>query len=922
MTESIDATRPVLSVNVADRPAQTVPDAEITNGLNVAEASDLTVRPDRDALVVKNDDGSFFVLDIPSDAVLTGLRPGARVSVVHPDTGAALQGGIFRYTDNPGLSERYPALAADVAIGGKKSPAEMRRIGSPEEALPLASPFTDTLVVESDGALYEITLNNEFEDLAAGQAVDVTYVPLGAREPVRFSGIVASFDDTAKKENYAFSGPVRFAMVNADGSAIDPGSPAYDEFAAALEKESPLRQGEKYSRNEMRRRLKRLAKALENDAFLVTPNLAWAESGVSVSVSLTVVAPIGACRLKLVPSSDTPPEWIATRTDATSVDRLGRTLNGILQDSVPLSAAAWKKAQIEIRQYSRKNTDWDVDPHIGLSPEGGALVICVVTPEAKGFAAVIDGNAVTSEDVETPWHLPESVPVSRLKTHGGDFFAALSRRYAERGEVLVSTREGQVEPVIPEYSKVGGTWQLTAHGGDSLLTAKMPRFVRFDPPTDADGKPRGPRPDEWLAMFSDPDFPGLYTTAAIAAGLKNLTRWYDERGYRLVGGHLNCEIGGDGNLHVRAELYRLAKDITLIPEGSDIPEAKLEKHLKYIEREFRFRAGQFLNARDLGDAIAAVGARFHIIAKPFVETDDAAGTAKVTVQLIDDGVVGLDKLTIGGGYSGTNGAFVQASESFTSYNGFRNSASLSYFPQADLAGAGASLSTPRDENGGTHEASLSGQYYLDYVSSVGANYNYLFPIGDSRFSLIAGAGAQAMFSEGQAVDGTDALYFGPNFGVAYAGNGLSARLVAGPRVSTQGAFYLGIEGGVSKRYDLNEAETLYLELYAKGGALVGIVGDVPAAARFHNAPIALHGYYVQPPIEAKLYAVAGANLMQELPGGILDVGIGASAGVIGGVWTVGGGIKIRLKVFFPVTVTIGPALVNGVPTPVTVSLGP
>lgn len=914
MTSTTETLRPALSVTIHGRPEQNVPDAEIHTGLGIDELGEIPIRPDRDVLVLKTAD-SYATLDVPSGTAFEGLRPGTPIAIGNE---SPLSGTLTHYADNPGMIGDDTVLAAEVSIGEKSSPAEIRRLPSCESEFS-GGPFSDALVVESAGTFYRIELGNEFEGFVPGESVTIGYTPVGGGEKRHFDAVVVSFDDTSKKKKYPLGEPIRLTVRDAVGERIPQTNPAYGDIAAEIEKSRLFETGEPMSRKELQRRLKALARTLEEHAFVATPEIAWFESGKSLAISLSVVAPIPEYRLQLVPAADTPPEWIRSNVTEAAVESLGERLNAALNAHAPLTASSWKKALAEIRRTSHSDPDWDVENlRIGLGRDGQVTVACVVTPEAKRFAATVNGQIVTSDDVDMPWGVPDSIPARKLKSHGGDFFSALSSRYARNGTILVTLQDGRIEPVIPEYRKVGDAWQMAAAGGSSLLTAKMPASVDFTPPVDGNGKACGPRSGEWLAMFSDPKFPGKYTSVAIADGLKKLTRWYDERGYRFVHGHLDCELGTDGTLQVRAELYRLVADVVLIPEDGEASMKKLGKHLEYVSREFRFHEGDFLNVNDLSDGIAAVGTRFHVTAVPFVETDDVTGTAKLTVKLVDADTGGLDNLKLGGGYSGTNGAYVQASEGFTSYNGFRHSASASYSPQANLAGASVSLATPRDENGGTHEASLSGQYYLDYISSLSANYNYLYPIGDSRFSLIAGGGVQALLSEGQAIEGTDALYFGPNIGIAYAQNGLSARLVAGLRVSTQGAVYVGIEGSVSKRYDLNEAETLYLELYAKGGALIGVV---PVAAQFHSVPIALHGYYVQPPIEAKLYAVVGINLMQELPGGFLDVGIGASAGVIGGVWAIGGGVKIRLKVFFPVTVTIGPALVDGVPTPVTVSLG-
>jgi hypothetical protein len=74
--------------------------------------------------------------------------------------------------------------------------------------------------------------------------------------------------------------------------------------------------------------------------------------------------------------------------------------------------------------------------------------------------------------------------------------------------------------------------------------------------------------------------------------------------------------------------------------------------------------------------------------------------------------------------------------------------------------------------------------------------------------------------------------------------------------------------------------------------------------------------FMQGPVS--IYAMVGAAIMKELvddPNFGFDIGIGANAGGNGPIWSAGVGLRLKLRLGpLNLTLTLGPCLVNGVPT--------
>lgn len=667
-------------------------------------------------------------------------------------------------------------------------------------------------------------------------------------------------------------------------------------------------------------KIDRLQRKLERHFLSSSGSLETAASGMGQEFVIEGILAPEKAQLQFAADPSLPQGWFREHGDSASIDALTRELERIIASHAPLTAKNWQKIQKDLVRFSLKNHSWMVvRAQLSVADDGNTHVVCFIAPVPKGFSANIDGHDVTAADVILDSPLPEKIGMRELATEGANYFTALSESYAAQDRVLSVVRDGSTVPYLPEFDRDAAVWRLTAstENGTALPIESLaaPHFLAFTLPVDAHGTAAAP--EDWEAQSRFRDTQGRLTTASIYAGLIWLTDWYNDRGYALVGGHIAARFDGE-TLRVTADLYRLAADIAVTPPGIPDDADKQAIAARNAAREFRCHAGEFFNAHELGDALSAINAKFPYQAIPDIDFDETSGTAQVTVTLDDKHMKRVEKLSLAGGYAGGSGLFGGAEAALRTTSGIREAAAVTLYPGANLASSNVSVATPRDTIGGEHHVSLWGSYYLDYLSGVGVSESYSLPLGDSDFSLILGGGVKALFSEDQAIPGTDAVYFSPNIGIAYAKNGFSASLIGGPRINTQGAIYAGVAAEAAKRWDLNTEGTWYATVYAKAGVLFG---GVPEADMYHAAPFVLHGYVAQPPLAVKIYAMVGADVMREIPGGAVDIGLGASAGIIGGVLVVGGGVKIRLKVIFPMTVTVGPALVDGIPTPITVSLG-
>lgn len=875
-------------------------------------ASDTT--DDMDHLIVTAADGKFFDLALPYYFPEELAPQGAEFTIATPE-GELLQGTSARFEPADGAW-----IKTLVTLAGESHPGLIREIENPEAALLHAEPFTDDVIVEKDGRYYQITLSSEFSGVTAGDEIKIGYVAYsfsGASEnDAGFTATVHSFVDVEKKQKYVLADALDVKVHTPIGDDIPEDSKTddvLDEFAA---RKTGLKIGKSYKQAVIERRMKRLHRQLSKSALSSDSELSWAAQDESLHFSVDVTLPAYEHDLELAMAQNVSPEWLMQNVSVDDQGEIKKQIEAVLAKRSPVTAASMKVLVKDLKRLSAKNHPWEVDDmSMVIGEDNRANFTVTLSPKATGFAIVVDGQNVTTD---LKLDLPERITPARLGACGKNHFIALSEHFAEQGQILAVARDGKLVPYVPEYRKRNDQWEYvaTAEGTANALpivTAPAPTFLIFEDATDAHGKSIGPSEFERSEMFREC---GKLTTFSIDRGLQKLTRWYQDNGFPLVGEKLAVELTPAGELKIKADVYQLASDVIFITDPADGYEEKRVKHMKFVKREFRMSAGDALNYHDLSDAISSVDYRFHYQAVPFVETDPVTKTATLTIQLVRKTGSGWESLTLAGGY-GTQGLIFQAGEAATTHTGHKIATNLSVYPMSDFASLATTLSTPREESGAQNEFAFSAKYYLDFISSLEASYRRKIPIGDSDFSFIAGGGIEALFSTHD-IAGANALYFKPDLGIAYSKRGFTAQIVGGPRVNSLGHIFGGLEASVHKRFDLTEDKSLYAEAYARAGLLFG---NVPDAALYHTQPVALHGAYVQTPAMIQLYAVVGVALMQELPGGFLDVGIDASAGIIGATFAIGGGVRIKLKVFFPLTFTIGPALVNGVPTIVTVSFG-
>lgn len=901
-------------------------DAACQDGLNIVQASDLEVLPDRDLIVFRNDDGAatYFAVELPSYAKLDGLQngDGVKISFLNNSEKLTRTGKILRFADNTRFKEPEADITwmkTIVSIAGENHTALIREIKNPEDAVLHAEPFTDDTILEKDGRFYQITIPSEFSGLTVGDEIEVGYVARSlsrsSENNASFSATVHSFVDIEKKQKYLLAEALDVTVRTPIGDKIPEDSKTDNVMDDFVADKTGLKVGKSYKQAQIERRMKRLHRQLSKSALLSDSEIRWATQDESLKFSVDITLPAYEYDLKLAMVPSVSPEWLEKNVSFAEQDKIKKQIEAILEKRLPVTAASMKSIVMDLKQLSAKNHPWEVDNvKMLIGVDNQAEFDVMLSPKATGFSIVVD-----DEKIEAPLDvsLPERMTTAGLGAYGKNHFTALSKHFADQGQTLAVERNGKLVPYIPEYRKQNDQWEYVATAADGaslpIITTTAPTYLVFEATTDIHGKLIGPSDFERNEMFRDN---GKLTAFSIDRGLEKLTRWYQDNGYPLVDERLKVELTPEGELKIKADTYQLASDVVFVTDPNDGYEEKRAQHMKFVKHEFRMKAGNVLNYHDLSDAISSVDYRFHYTAVPFVETDSATKTATLSIRLIRKEANGLESLTLAGGY-GTQGLLFQGGQASTLHTGHKIATNLSVYPMSDYASLSTTITTPRDETGAQNEFALGAKYYLDFISSLEAGYHRKIPIGDSDFSFIAGGGIEALFSTHD-IEGTDALYLKPDLGLAYSKRGFTAQISGGPRISSQGHIFFGIEASVHKRFDLTADKSLYAEAYARAGLLFG---NVPDAALYHTQPVALHGVYVQTPAMIQLYAVTGVALMQELPGGFLDVGIGANAGIIGATLAVGGGLRIKLKVFFPMTITIGPAIVNGVPTVITVSFG-
>lgn len=932
-----------------------------TNGLihpqpvTEADVGRLPPHPFQNLAVVRIEDQNFLTF-LP--AYVDPLADGTALDVIQitPDGPQQHAATLVRFIPTAGDPFVVGGEGNELSVNGESFEGTIRRLDAQDSATALAEmranqnqlPFHDDFLVASgaDRAFYQVTVPSGFsynfnKKKNADHHITVEYSShnmAGEAARARLTGTIVACDDIGDAQKYVLAEDVKIDIVNPDGSRTGIPLAYQEEINNLLAHDNPFKKGHSLKRYNYDTKKKALQNKLERLGLNASVSCEWVEPGKSIRVQASVTTPPTLFQTNVVfEEATTPAAWI----EQNITDEIRAQIENICGDELllPITNKKLDRTMRRLKAVSRKDERWEiVEAGMWRQQNGVMQFDIVVRPKPHDISVTIDdAGAAESWDFASLGIEHEGrIKPGQLARVKKKFYEALSDQYEAEGKILVVDRQVKglngverlvTEPYLPEFKQVGDKLVLEATDAAGqplkIRTAPAPTRVELDCPL----KPKDQRIENFFTKGENGKAAVNYSSSSIYYGVAALTDWYHDKGYPLRGGRLFYEVGADGVLRVSGDLYKIAGDIEIVADTAIDENTK-----KKITNEFRQKDGDYFNRKSFDRSLAEVGRRYHFktLALPYEQFDHENGTVALKVILLHKEPKDiLNMLTGQVGYGGeadelgvmaTLGHEISLGNVNGPGTGNMLSSKASYSFGPNEGGISTNLSTPADATHGRHYIGASGSYDPNYVSKLGASYAYLRPIGQSNWST--GPAMKADYLAGSPdIDGTGALYFGPSWMARYDdGNGLTGEVAAGPRIGTNGAVFAELSAGINKRWNLSDDETIYAEAYAKAGLLAGAI---PAAALYSSVPMVMHGAYMQSPVAA--YGILGAAIMKELNifgEEFLDVGLGASAGFAGPVWSVGGGLRLKFKLgSFTVAMTIGPALVNGVPSPVQFSFG-
>jgi hypothetical protein len=935
----------------------------VTDDPNGASLAPLT-----DHIVVESG-GDFYDIELPGETQ-QGPNPGDSLKITS-ETFGTFTGTVRYFADCP-MAPGASAMHTVVTIAGQSFEADIEAVDTGTEAN--AVPFKDELLVSYAGKRYRVLLPPEAEidkSVKTGETIYI-YYKTSAQQEIRFMPKVEAIGiEHERKDQYELTGiTTEISYIPGNPEAVPDftaSKAVQDEFALAelrikreLKERSPFKAGHTYSATEVQAKVKTLAKRLSEYCFNVGIEPEWDQAGHSIKLKIVAIPPVhGVIRGAMASGEWAPKELEDDVAMLTAAAKL--LVKG------PLSVDGFKAADKQLREIAKSRfVGWQYNglKILGLKPDGTLDLALDVDAKAVSLNLKVKeagGNVETFSETEMSVGKERGL-FGKLKKQDDDgnpdggfwnpadqsqakdaAWASLSEHYAKDDQILVLKKDGVTMPFVTYRDDI----VLDRH--ELKFNPEVGDVTVTQPPTDivVEGIP-GLKDDKVERIFREgAGKAGAITSKSITEGMYALYAYLNLKGLMLVKedpnsqtpGKLDYEIVGN-QLKIKAKVYELAEPVEPadfeFPAGT--PADQKTKSLKWLKHEAVFnKVGEPLDMNDISMARLAIAAytRFEVsdvrfepqsghpekVALKFIlKPKPTLGGADVTAGMMTDadGVTpilqGIETLNPGG--------VAMTGKQTVGFGTDFDSESYSILDSASLE---ATLSLPAHNQARDRVVLFGGGSWDidgDASNSATLGADYVHPLTPySNWSVFGGLGVQGVW--GYEGDG-NGLYLKPRVGLRYSNDKekLTAEVFIGPRV------YLGEGGGVfweagtsvHKRWDITKDHKLYAEAYAKAGILFG--AKIPSAAMYQSLPISMNGTLYQSPVQ--LYVGAGAALMYEaIPSHILggfDLGIGTNVGAIPGLFTAGVGIKVKSRLL-GMTVLIGPAIVNGVPTPISVSLG-
>ena len=803
------------------------------------------------------------------------------------------------------FSTEWIELEADVDLTSLESPR----------------PFMDVAIVSHSGRFFQLPVSSQLDDLVAGDSLMVkVYANSFQRVHQSEEWIeveIVQFQDFQEQEKLVLSEPIDFQFLETDGSQV-----SMDENQGMMALHDQIQGkrifelGKEFHRRSFERELKRLERCMKSSLYHYSVDIEWGEEPNEFYLKVIAVLPPTDTKVFLQLDPNVSRDWVLENVTEDEWTSMSADLEAEIE--IPVTIKNFKRSEKRIEKYFRQNKDWDVLAlQSKFAADGSLILMPYLTPQPQELVAEFvleSGDTIRFSESQFQGQV-SAVEERDVKKRLFRFFDSVSETLAVEGNGLFVEYDGQLRPYIPDLRKVEDEWMMVApHVNGELLPIQV-RSLPNEIELEAEISPSNSRLNRFFGGNRTKN-KSHYTSEELQDGIKKLTDWYTKQGYQLVNGRLELEVV-DGKVQISASVYRARSEIQFHFHDDRYAE-KRSKHEHWIRNEFRQEAGEAFDFAEFNNALHEVHERFHYVPIPHPVFDNETGTVQMTVEFVlqEDMRRILKGAYLDGGFSSSSQAVLSAGLDVNTHNGVKINSKLTTAPMIPSVSASIAASGPRFEDGTRVSGSVGGIWYPDEYGSFSLGAMASTPIGQSDWSVNYGGSISGIYGDID-LGGINALYLKPDLGLSYQKNGFAFSVTAGPRVSTEGAVFGELSVGVSKRMDLTENGRLYAELYAKAGVMFG---SVPTAATYSSVPVQLHGVFLQPPLFVPFYAVAGANVMFELIPGILDVGVGAKAGFVGGTFSIGAGILLRLKFPLYISVMIGPAIVNGVPTPVTVSL--